>query len=68
MASLALIEKALKKSQDRYQMAMKRLGEMPTNLSSAAQEAQIAWSEVKKLELEYNNASVMREMTELYGA
>lgn len=69
MSNLTDLERAKEKALQKYESAKKKLEE-PSELLSfslAAQEANEAWLEVKKLETAYANCMVLLKLEHLYS-
>lgn len=63
------LKKTWKKAQERYHQAKNKLANIDNveMFSLAAQEANDAWLEFKKVENELHNCSILKKMGDLYG-
>lgn len=63
------IKKAREKALKKYEMAKQNLQipQPPEILCSLAQEANDAWLEFKRLDIDFKNNSILKTMGDLYG-
>lgn len=66
MQDLKKLEQVREAARKKYEAAKKEI-QFATNISLAAQEANDTWLEYKKLDDEFNNSAVLKEMVDLYG-
>lgn len=66
MRDLSSLEKARKVAFEKYQAAMRNMTEIATS-PEIAQQANDAWLEFKKLDVDFSNQSIMKKLGDLYG-
>ena len=65
--NLQQLEQARAKAEENYLVARNKLADPSTDLSAVAQQAQDAWNELKRLDVEFKNTVTMKKMGEMYG-
>lgn len=69
MQNISELEKAKQEAFEKYQNAQKNLAQLkpPELFALAAQEANDAWLEYKRLNTEFNNCLIYKKLGDLYG-
>lgn len=70
MHNVGELKSALEKAEEKYKSAKTKLmnsADDPTNIGKAAQEANDAWLEFKKVESAITNCLIIKKLGDLYG-